>query len=243
MTRRLPLIASWLLAGHGVWLALFWGLLQVPESSPAMLALSALLVVGLVVLGAAVHGGAMAAWDPARPVGRALASGVRYAGAALLASIVFGLVFWGTAAVLEWHTRVAGQIDALYLSRTGRTGTTWIHAAIVWTTMALRWAVGLSLAVSLLGALVAGGVRALTSAAWLRAAMRPARWLAAGAAFGLLVALPWQHTDWRPASLSLALEPWFVAAKFIAIGVVMAVGWALVLRVGYEATEPQSSQR
>lgn len=237
MTRRLAVIAFWLLAGHALWLVLFWCLLQVPESSAIMLALSALLVVALVVVVAAIHGGAMAAWDPARPVRRALTSGVRHVGGVLLASALFGLVYWGTAALLEWHARIAGQIDAVYLARTGRSDTAWLHAIVIWATTAVRWTVGLTLSVSLLGAIVSDGMRAaLGGAAWLRAACRPSRWIAVTAWFALLVALPWQWTDWRPATLSLALEPWFVAAKLLLIAVSMAVGWALVLRAGHKAT-------
>jgi hypothetical protein len=36
--------------------------------------------------------------------------------------------------------------------------------------------------------------------------------------------------------LSLAVEPWFVVAKLTAIALLMAAGWALVLREG----RPQS---
>jgi hypothetical protein len=230
--RRLALISLWLLGGHAAWLALFWGLLQVPESSIWMLALSATLVVVLVVLAASLHAGALAAWDEARPAGQALLSGGRHVVPCLLATLLFGLIWWTTGALLEWHTRVSGQIDAAFIARTGRTNTAWIHAAIVWTVALVRWSLGLTLAVSLLGALVAGGVRAAASVSWLRAAFRPRRLLTVTACFALLVALPWSIVDWRPKALALGVEPWFVGTKFIVLAATMAAGWSLVLRAG-----------
>ena len=65
----------------------------------------------------------------------------------------------------------------------------------------------------------------------------PSRWLTITFWFVLLVAIPWHLVDWRPARLSLGVEPWFVGAKLTAIAVAMAVGWALVLRAGHGAAE------
>jgi len=52
VTRRLPLIAGWLIAGHAAAAGLFWALLQVPESSSLMLALSASHIEDVVAIGA-----------------------------------------------------------------------------------------------------------------------------------------------------------------------------------------------
>lgn len=242
MIRRLAVITAWLLAGHALWLGLFWGLLQVPESSTAMIVLSAALIVLLVALGAALHGGAAAAWDATRdPWGRLLA-GVHLVPAVLLASAVFGAAWWVTDVALDWHTRTAGQIDAAYIARTGRSATGWIHGVIFWTVMFVRWTLGLTLAVSLLGAVAGTGLRAVASTRWIRAGVAPRRWLALTFWLVLLVALPWQAVDWRPARIGLALEPWFVAAKLAAVAVAMAAGWALVLRVGTdEPREPDTA--
>lgn len=235
--QRLAVLTAWLLAGHAMWLAIFWGLLHVPESSVWMLALSAVLAVTLIVVAGALHAGASAAWDLARPAAPALLSGVRHLPAALAAALLFGAIWWLTGVVLDWHTGIAGQIDASYIARTGRANTGWIHAAIFWATMFVRWSVGLTLASSLLASLIAVGAPALKHVAWLRSALAPARWLAITFWFVLLVALPWQLVDWRPVKLSLAAEPWFVGAKLAAIAVAMAVGWALVLRLGHRAAE------
>jgi len=237
VSRRLAIISAWLLIGHALWLAIFWGLLHVPESSVWMLALSAVLALLLVVVAATVAAGASAAWNLARSPAATLLSGIRLAPAALMAALLFAAIWWLTAAIAGWHAGVAGQIDAWVIARTGRPNARGIHFAIFWLTMTLRWSIGLTLASSLLASLVTVGGGVLTQSGWLVAALVPSRWLAITFWFVLLVAIPWQLVDWRPARLSLGLEPWFVGAKLAGIAVAMAVGWALVLRVGHRATE------
>lgn len=237
MRRRLAAITLWLLVGHVAWLALFWGLLHVPESSVWMLTVSAALALGLVVLAATLTGGASAAWDTTHGVAPGLRRGVGLTPAVLAAAVVFGALWWVTGLVLEWHSGIAGQIDAWVIARTGRTDTRPVHFVIFWLTTFVRWSVGLTLASSLLAALATSGPRAATEGGWLRSVLAPSRWLALTFWFVLLVAIPWQLLDWRPARLSQGLEPWFVAAKFAAIAVSMAAGWALVLRAGHGATE------
>lgn len=237
MIRRLTAITLWLLAGHATWLALFWGLLHVPESSVLMLALSAAVALGLALLAATLTGGASAAWDTTRGVTTGLRRGVVLAPAAVAAAIVFGAIWWVTGLVLTWHSGMAGQIDAWVIAHTGRTGTRPVHFVIFWLTTFVRWSLGLTLASSLLASRATSGARAAGEVGWLRSALAPSRWLALTFWFVLLIAIPWQLLDWRPARLSLGLEPWFVAAKFAAIAVSLTAGWALVLRAGHGATE------
>jgi hypothetical protein len=237
MMGRLAVVTVWLLVGHAVWLGIFWGLLHVPESSVWMLALSALLAVVLVVAAAAITAGASAAWELAQPVGSALRRGLRVAPAALLAALLFGAIWWVTGVVFAWHTGVAGQIDAWIIARTGSPNGRPVHFVIFWMTMFVRWSLALTLASTVLASLVTDGLPTVTRVGWLRSALAPTRFLALTFWFVLFVAIPWQLVDWRPARLSLPLEPWFVAAKLGAIAVAMAVGWALVLRAGHGATE------
>ena len=227
--RRLGLVATWLLAGHAVWLALFWGLLQVPESSAWMLALSAALSITLIAVAAAVHSGGAAAWRIDQSFMAALVGGAKRPQAALLPAVVFGLIWWITQFQLEWYAGVRGQIDAAYIARTGRSQTAWIHTAVFWVVMFIRWSLGLSLAVALLARL-AGLAGAGT--AWWRRALTPRVWLEVTFWFVLLVAIPWHLVDWRPRTLSLGIEPWFVGAKLALVAIAMASGWALVLRAG-----------
>ena len=237
MTRRLAIVSAFVLVGQAAWLAIFWGLLHVPESSVWMLALSATAAAVLVALGGFVVAGTSAGWDLSRPAVPALGRGFALAPAALTAALLFGAIWWVTGALYDWHAGVAGQIDAWYIARTGRSNTRAIHFVVFWVTTFLRWSIGLSLSTTLLASLVTMGRSTLGHTGWLRSALAPSRWLAVTFWFVLLVAIPWHVVDWRPARLSLAAEPWFVAAKLGAIAVAMAVGWALVLRAGHGATE------
>ncbi len=171
MISRLAIISAWLLAGTAAWFAIFWGLLHVPESSVWMLALSAVLALALVVVAGAVLAGASAAWDLARPPAHGLRAGVRTVPAALAAALLFGAIWWLTGLVFEWHTGIAGQIDAWVIARTGRPNARWIHFTIFWVTLWVRWSIGLALASSLLGALTTAGAAALRDGAWLRSAL------------------------------------------------------------------------
>lgn len=232
MIRRLALVALWLLAGHLAALGLFWTLLQVPESSSLMLVASALLALAVVLVTAAVQAGAASAWNLEVPFGRALVAGTRGALFAVAAALVFAVVWWATGTMFEWHARLRGQVDATAMARTGSPDTAWLHAALYWLFQFLRWTLGLSLATALLGWLVRHGGRSVGRSGWLRAALQPRRWAFITVWFVLLVALPWSYVYWRPAGLSLGLEPWFVAAKLAAVAALMSIGWALVLREG-----------
>jgi len=231
VTARLAVIASWLLGGHLVLLAIFWGLLTVPESSVLMLGLSAVAVVALVVVAATIHAGAMAAWQHENGLVRTLLTGIRHAPAFLLAAFLFWVIWVVTGWLLAWHASVAGQIDAMLIVRTGSPRTGWLHALVFWGLQFVRWPLALTLSLTLLSAVVRGGFGALRDTRWLRSALRPARWLLITVWLLLLIVLPWQSVDWRPAGLALALEPWFVAVKLGLIAVAAAVGWALILRI------------
>lgn len=232
MSRRLAAITAWLLVGDAVVFSLFWMLLQVPESSTLMLALSATLGL-LVVLGSAVvQSAAMGAWNTDVTVSVGLRTGARRALAALLAAALFALLWWLTDHAFDWHARVSGQMDAAIIARTGSPSTAWLHATVRWLIVFVRWTLALTLAVSLLGALVAGGLPALGRTDWLRHALQPRRLILLTLWFAVLDVLPWRSLYWRPANMSLAVEPWFVVAKLTLIAMAMAAGWALVLREG-----------
>jgi hypothetical protein len=162
---------------------------------------------------------------------------VRHVHAAIAAVLLFGGCWWATGVIFDWHTSIAGQIDAWVIARTGRPNARGVHFAIFWLTMTVRWSIGLTLASSVLASLITIGRATFTHANWLISALVPSRWLAVTFWFVLLVAIPWHLVDWRPAKLGLAAEPWFVAAKLALIAVAMAVGVALVLRGGHGASE------
>lgn len=232
MSRRLPFIAAWLLAGHAAALAMFWALLQIPESSWYTLAASAMTALLALFIAAAAHSGASGGWTADTPLAQGLRLGVRRMPAALLAAAIFLLVWWATGAASDWHGRLRGQLDATVIAQTGSPATSWIHTAIAWLILFVRWSLGLTLAATLLGSLVQDGSRAALRSGWVTRGLHPRRWLPVTVWFVLLLVLPWHYVDWRPARLGLGLEPWFVAAKLTVVALLMATGTALVLREG-----------
>jgi hypothetical protein len=231
VTRRLLLIAGWLIAGHAAAAGLFWALLQVPESSSLMLGVSGTLAVLALLAAVWTVGGALAAWRPETSPGGAMARGLSQLVAVVLGALVFALVWWLTEKADIWHAQYGGQLDAWIIARTGKSETARLHSAIFWLLWFLRWGLGLTIALSLAAWVVRDGVRALASARWLSSALNPLRWLMVTALVGVGIALPWHHIYWRPEKISIGAEPFFVTVKLTLLTLIVAVAWALALRV------------
>lgn len=218
---------AWLAAGHAATLALYWALINVPETNMTMLALSALLVAALVSVAAIVNLAALAALvareAPWRHVRRSLPR-VPWFLAALL-------VFWafsGVAGRLEaWHAAARGELDASLIARFDLTASGWLHAAAGWAVWFVRWGLGASLAVALAATPLA------VARSWHGWPARGLDWrvlgLTAVSLWGLAW-LPWQAALWRPASLPPTwVEVAFAAGKLAAIYALATAGWLLVL--------------
>jgi hypothetical protein len=237
VSRRLPLVALWIAAGYGVAAGLFWGLLQVPESSVWTLGLSASIVLAICVALLWVSGGVLLAWHPQITPIRAFVSGLSASLAVVSSVLLFGAIWWLTHAALTWHAAHAGEIDAVIIARTGASNTAWLHRTIVWTIWILRWGPGFTLALSLGAAIAAGGTAAIGAGGWIRAGVHPKRWTVILALAALCFMLPWRFVYWRPAHLSLPMEPWFVGAKLGAMVLLAAVAWALMIRIVTPASD------
>jgi hypothetical protein len=231
MSLRLPLIALWAAIGYGAAAALFWGLLQVPESSAWMLGLSVSLVLAILIALLWVTGGILLAWHPQITPIRAFVSGLSASLAVGIGALLFAGVWWVTRAAITWHAAHAGEIDAVVMVRTGASNTAWLHRTIVWTIWVLRWGPGLTLAMSIAAWIAARGTAAIGAGDWFRAAWHPKRWMVILALSALCFMLPWRFVYWRPARLSIPAEPWFVGAKLGAMVIVAALAWALMIRV------------
>jgi hypothetical protein len=227
------LVASvvWLIVGHAVLGGLFWGLLQVPESNAWMLAVSALLVLLLFVVGGWVETTAALMW--VRPSGvrersrRALGALPVF----LLGLIVFGAAWWVSGWFASYAVAHRGGIDAALMARFGWTRTGWIHEALAWIAWFVRYPIGLSLALAATISGAVDGPRAVIRLRWIARALSPVRLLVVALWLLLFVWLPWQAAYWRPRSVPTNwVEPVFVAAKLLVIYLLMNIGWSLVLR-------------
>jgi hypothetical protein len=227
----LAAITSWLLAGHGLAAGATWGLLLIPESNIAMLLLSLLTAIVIVILVGLVETTALLAWTDRSTRGLAgwrarLLDAGRRLPAFLAGLTAFALLWWLTARIDSWWTLHRGEIDAWLLVTFAWTDATPLHAVVGWITWSIRYVLGLSIALSL----VLRGIRALNRPDWLLDALGPIRLAAIAICLLVLVMLPWQVAEWRPARLPATwVEAMFVVAKLGAIALVAHVGWALVL--------------
>ena len=94
MIRRLIVVVAWLLVGHAALGGLYLGLLQVPESTAWMLALSAAIALALVVGALWVQAGALVLWSGTRTLVPAVAAGLRRASALLPAVLLFAAAWY-----------------------------------------------------------------------------------------------------------------------------------------------------
>ncbi len=229
MRRALAIVAC-LVAGHTAAAGLFWALVNVPESNLLMLGLSATLVALIVVALGWTEATALLAWRPDVTLGEATRRGLRRAPAVLAAAAVFGIFWWATARADVWLADRGGEIDAWLIATFELTRTTWVHRAFDVALFLVRYVAGVSLAVSVLGAVARAGWHALFRLGWLRAGLSRRHLGLVGAAMTLLVFLPLEAAYWRPETLPPnAIELAFAAAKLGAIFLVVNVGWALVL--------------
>jgi hypothetical protein len=226
-------VVGWLLAGHALMAALFWGLLHVPEANVPMLVLSALLVALLLAVASVVEVTAAAWLTPGTPFRAAVHAGVRGLPALLVALAAWGVAAWLAGRLELWHGAHRGEIDAWLIARAGTTQAGWLHAGLEALAVFIRWIVGLTLAVAALHAWLAGGLRGLVRFGWIRRAFSRYQFGLIALAFVLLIALPWQAVSWRPAGLPATwVEALFVGVKLVALAVVAHVGWMVVLAAG-----------
>ena len=235
-------IVGCLLAGHAISGALFWALVNVPESNVVMLALSAAIVVALAFALSWTETTAVLAWNPDVTLGRAARRGLMSIVPFVASALVFWIFWWLTSRADAWHTAHSGEIDAWWMTQTGSAQTGWIHAAAAILLWLLRYLVGVSLAVGALSAGAVHGVRALASLTWVRRGLSARQIGPMGLAIVALIALPLRLVYWRPESIPpTALEVAFVTAKLSALALVVTIGWALVLRAGARAISAPSS--
>ncbi len=229
-----PLLATTacLAVGHALVLGLFWLLLRVPESNFFMLATSTLIVVAGIAFAGWVEGLGVATWTPGSRWRDSAIRSARALPGVPVAVLLFGLVFVLTRlAGATWDGR-RGEIDAWLILHFGWARTAGLHKTVAWVLHVVRWVVGLSLALNVIGWAVVRGVRALGDAAWLAAAFSPRRLVLLGAILYGLIWLPWQAAYWRPGWLAPNWQEMvFVVAKLSLLYLVASCAWSGILKV------------
>jgi hypothetical protein len=239
MSRRGVLLWLWVSAGHASAAALAGALIYVPDANATLLALSALLVVSVVltiavtdataILLASRHSAFRTAWPAA----------VRRGLPALAPAALAYLAVWLAATRLgDWHTAHAGEIDAWLMATFGSPRTTWVHTAIDVLVFVLSSVIGVSAGLAVLSAGTRGGLPAVFSPRWIATALSRRQLGAVGLVMVLFVVLPLRLLEWRPDVVSARWEPAFVGIKLSALYLIVHAGWTLLLWVAATPDRP-----
>ncbi len=227
--RRAAAIVAGLSIGHALVGLLFWALINVPESTVWMLALSASIAATLLVCAGWIETAAALAWMPGLEPRAALRGAVRGVPSFIVAATFCAIAWWGLGRIDAWLDDRGGEIDAWIIATTGWTQTSWVHRGIDIALLFGAYVMALSLGLAAVADGARDGWRSLGHARWLRRAFRRSQIGIIGASVALLIALPLQAVYWRPASIPTGAELAFAIGKLLVIFVLINTGWALAL--------------
>jgi len=236
-------VTLWLTAALAALAGLFWALVSTPESNAWMLALSALLVLAMLLVGGLALDVAIRLWRglpprPGRP-GDLLWPGLRLVPALGLAA----LVWWAAGSAQAWVEASRGRLTAAIIARTGWADPEVLFTAAAWLTALAAWVAGPLLALGCFGAATRGTAVA-TIRRWVAQSLS-LRALAAGAALAVALGRFWPWLEqWRPALPPTAVQLVFAGAK-IAVGLaalaVVAAGFIRLAAMDPDRVHPGSS--
>ena len=166
-------VVGCLALGHALVGSLFWGLLQVPESTVWMLGLSAAIVLLMVALAGFTQLMALLSWADVKPLTARLRRSLTRSPSVLIGAAIMGLLWWPTGQLAEWLAAHRGEIDGWLMLHMGWTRTAWLHSGAVWAIWLVRYGLGLSASLALVAAVAGRGYRELRSVRWVRAALAP----------------------------------------------------------------------
>jgi hypothetical protein len=228
--RRLLAVVGWLFAGHVALGGLYWALLNVPESNVLALGTSALLAL-LIVMGACLVDVTGLLW--LRPDWRwraALARSLRVLPVFVLALLLWCAINWIVNAIELRYEARSGELDAWLIAKFNWTRNAWLHRTIPILLAALRYVLGLSLAVSLAAFAAVEGFVEVVRLRWLVRALTPGQLAIIAVSVAALLWLPWQYIYWRPAAIPAnTIELLFNGTKLLIVGLLVHLGWALIL--------------
>ena len=156
MTRTLAGTTGVMLAGAAATGAIYWGLLNTPESTVWMLTLSVVLATLAAVAAALTIGIVLLAWSGQAWSRALLVRAARGLPACvlpvLLVALVWSMVLRGNA----WVDAHGGEISAWFIARFGWSDVPWLFTSIAWLAWWLQWVVAPFVALAWWRALLVG---------------------------------------------------------------------------------------
>lgn len=232
MMRAWLLASAWILAGSAVGAALFWLLLNTPESTAFMLAGSLLLAIAIYAVAAVTWSGALLGW--ARGWNTAVLRRVWLGiGLALPPLLAIGVVWWIVSAAQRWILLRQGEISAWFIATVDWANVTPLFTLVEYAGDWLKLVAVPFIGLTWLASMLRNGFTPLIDRGSLAHATRPLRLFTATAIVILLVWAPSHYAlYWMPAGLPPTwVEPAVAAAKLAAIAILAAGGLSLVARL------------
>jgi hypothetical protein len=242
VTRTLAGTTLVALAGAAATGAIYWALLNTPESTGAMLAVSALLVLAAGIVAALTIGVVLLAWSGGGVSRSVFVQALRALPACVPPALLAAVICWMSLRATGHVEAESGEISAWFIARFGWSDVTWLFRAVEWIGWWLRWVVAPFVALVWWRSIVVHGWRPTSTLA--REALRPAGVATATVIVLLLVWLPWSRlVPWRPRGLLPGTsELAFVAVKLGVVALLGAIGWSLVARTAATA-RPSTTSR
>jgi hypothetical protein len=234
-------ITLWVLGGAVCLTALYWLLLNTPETNALTLSASAVLLLALLVLSAIVVNTAVLL-SRGLALGAAVGRGIR--GMLWFVAVLAPLsaAWWAITAADMWVSSHAGEINAWFIAQFGWADISRLLQAEAWLIRWIGWVVAPLAALSLLAALLDHGAAGVRCDRWLRRAWHWRTLLGATIVFAVLIVAPWQITEWRPALPPTWVEPAVAALRLLVVAVLWSAGAALLITLAATTRRNDHSQ-
>lgn len=221
-------VTAWMLMGSSGLAALYWLLLNTPETNALALTASAALLLALLIVSAVIVNAAVLL-SRGSTLGEAIRRGTRGVPWFVAMLVPLVAIWWGVTAADTWVSNHAGEINAWFIARFGWADVTRLFQAETWLTRWVGWVVAPLAGLSLLAAWLDHGSAGMTRDRWLRRAWHWRTLVPATLVFAVLIVLPWQITQWRPALPPTWVEPAVAALRLFVVAVLWSAGAALLI--------------
>ena len=231
MVRSILKMSAWLAAGSVLLANLFWLFLMTPESNQLTLAASAGLVLLMVAVAATTVNGAIFIGQGVG-LGSTARRGLLSTHWFIVAAIPAVVAWIATRRSDAWVAAHSGEIGAWFIATLGWADISTLFRIEAWVSRWFRWVMFPLASLSLLSVLINRGWAGVSEFGWIKRAWSWRTLLLATATYGILLALPWQLTVWRPALPPTWVEAAVAGLRLGIAAILILVGCALMVTLG-----------